>query len=339
MREAGTIGKKLDCAVSIDEQRRWCLFTSAGDKNAIRLWLAGDTPRRWDLVAAYYGDNDDQFAEISRLCSYAFRTKGSKFQNLKKLISEHPAFFDRYSHVWVCDDDILMSTLQINEAFDITERLGFWVAQPADRREGRNSHWITCFAGPSWDYRIVNFVEVRMPIFRRDKLIEFLAVYDGSLVGAGIEYWFANFFKADEFGRFAIIDKVQVINPRTRDKGESEIDRLQARHLRYAGWMKAAKKYGFAEDRPHKVFAYCRLAPPGNLVAVFLPIREYPAINSVWMDRLRRSHWRGGSCFVKRALIARTFLQIARRSGWRQAIWFLRCGLMIRRQRWAVNDL
>jgi len=45
--------------MSTDEQRRWCLFTSADDKNAIRLWLAGDTPRRWDLVAAYYGDDND----------------------------------------------------------------------------------------------------------------------------------------------------------------------------------------------------------------------------------------------------------------------------------------
>ena len=92
--------------------------------------------------------------------------------------------------------------------------MALWVAQPADLPEGKNSHWITCFAGSKWDYRTVNFVEVRMPIFRRDKLVEFLGVYDGSLVGAGIQYWFANLFNADEFGRFAIIDKVRVINPR-----------------------------------------------------------------------------------------------------------------------------
>ena len=181
--------------MSTNEQRRWCLFTSAGDRSAVRRWVAGDEPRRWDLVAAYYGDDDREFAEVSKLCSYTFRVRGSKFQNLKKLITEQPRFFDQYSHVWVCDNDILMSKSQIDEAFDIAERLGFWVAQPADSPEGRNSHWITCFAGPSWDYRIVNFVEVRMPIFRRDKLIEFLAVYDGSLVGAGIDPWFSSFLQ------------------------------------------------------------------------------------------------------------------------------------------------
>jgi hypothetical protein len=325
--------------MSTDEQRCWCLFTSAGDKSAIRLWLAGDAPRRWDLVAAYYGDDDDEFAAISNLCSYAFRSKGGKFQNLKKLITEHPAFFDRYSHVWVCDNDILMSSSQINEAFEITQRLGCWVAQPADLPEGRNSHWITCFAGSSWDYRIVNFVEVRMPIFRRDKLTEFLAVYDGSLVGAGIEYWFANFFKADEFGRFVIIDKVQVINPRNKDKGGSEIERLQPPELRTAAWMKTAEKYGFLEDRQPKVFAYCKFAPPNNLLAIFLPMVDFPTIDRAWLETLRRSGRRGAIPLVKSVLIVRILLQTVRRSGWRQAIWFLRCGWMIRRQRRAVNYL
>ena len=62
--------------MSTNEQRRWCLFTSAGDRSAVRRWVAGDELREWDLVAAYYG------------------------------------------------------------------------------------HRITCFARPSWDYRIVNYVEV-----------------------------------------------------------------------------------------------------------------------------------------------------------------------------------
>jgi hypothetical protein len=324
--------------MSSNEQRRWCLFTSAGDRSAVRRWVAGDEPRWWDLVAAYYGDDDREFAEVSKLCSYAFRVKGSKFQNLKKLITEQPRFFDQYSHVWVCDNDILMSKSQINEAFDIAERLEFWVAQPAMLGEGRNSHWITCFAGPGWDYRIVNYVEVGLPIFRRDKLIEFLAVYDGSLVGAGIDPWFSAFFKADEFGRFAIIDKVRVINPRYEVKGGSEIDQLQAPHLRIAHWHHIRAKYGLAQYPP-KVFAYCKLAPRRDLLAVFLPLEEFPTIEPAWLEKLRRSGWRVASWVVKGGLIARALWQTARRSGWREAIWFLRCGFSIRRQRRAVNWL
>ena len=334
------MGGEVRQQMSTDERRRWCLFTSAGDKNAVRLWLAGDATRGWDLVAAYYGDNDDEFTQIRQLCSYAFRSNGGKFQNLKKLITEHPAFFDRYSHVWVCDDDIRMSCPQINEAFEITEKLDFWVAQPSDLPEGRNSHWITCNAGPSWDYRIVNFIEVRMPIFRRDKLTEFLAVYDGSLVGLGIECWFASLFKADEFGRFAIIDKVRVINPRTQLKGRSEIDRLQDLPTRIATHLETAKKYGFSEHVPFKVFAYCKLAPARDQLSIFeLPMRELPPIDSPWLEAVRRSGGRIAVWLVKSTLIIKACLQTVRRYGWRQAIWFLRCGMVIRRQRQAVNDL
>jgi hypothetical protein len=285
---------------------------------------------------AYYGGNNNEYAEISKFCSFVFRRKGSKFQNLKSLITENPGFFDQYSHVWVCDDDILMSSSQIEEAFDITESLDFWVAQPADRPEGRYSHWITGVSWPGWDYRIVNFVEVRMPIFRRDKLTEFLAVYDGSLVGAGIEWWYANFFKADKFGRFAIIDKVQVTNPRYEVKGGSDIDQLQAPRLRLADWHNIREKHGLVQYS-HKVFAYCKLAPASNALAIFLPLREFPTIDSARLEALRRSNWWGANLLVKSAMIVRALLQTARRSGWREAIFLLKCGLSIRRQRRAVN--
>jgi hypothetical protein len=65
-----------------EAERRWCVFTSAGDKNVVRRWLESDAPQRWDLVVAYYGDNEHGFAEIRNLSSYSFRSKGSKFQKI-----------------------------------------------------------------------------------------------------------------------------------------------------------------------------------------------------------------------------------------------------------------
>lgn len=160
-----------------------------------------------------------------------------------------------------------MQAAQIDDVFAITERCKFWVAQPAFRAEGRNSHWITRSTWPECDYRIVNFVELGVAIFRQDKLMEFLTVYDGSLVGYGIDYWYMNLFKANEFRRFAIIDKVQVINPHDEDKGGREIDRLQPESLRRATWLAVKDKVGLVEF-PHEVFYYCRILQdhrkPGN---------------------------------------------------------------------------
>jgi hypothetical protein len=241
------------------EQKLWCLFTSAGDKNAIGLWLAGDGRRRWDLVSAYYGEDDQRFSEIERASAYSFRVKGGKFQNLKKLVAQSPRFFEPYSYVWVCDDDIRMSPAEIDEAFAITQAQDFWVAQPSFAASGKNAHAITISRSPECDYRIVNFVEVSVPIFRCDKLMEFLDVYDGSLTGRGIDYWYANALRANDSWKFAIIDKVQVTNPHDAEKGGREIDRLQPFEERRAAWHELRTRLGLVEYPP-RVFASCRLA-------------------------------------------------------------------------------
>jgi len=247
----------------IETHRRWCLFTSAGNKNNIAQWLEQSTSRQWDLVVAFYGDDDGQYSQLSKESFHAFRTKGAKFQNLKRLIIQHPNFFDDYSYVWVCDDDILMTSKQIEEVFSISETFQFWVAQPAFDARGKISHPLTRYAGPQVDYRIVNFVEVTAPIFRQDKLVDFLHVYDGSLVGWGIDYWYTNHFAANVYGAFAIIDKVCVINPTDEQKGEREIDKLQSTELRRITWEEVRAKYRLTEYPP-KVFAYCRIAAPDD---------------------------------------------------------------------------
>ena len=274
----------------MDQQKRWCIFTSAGDHNAIRLWVQGDMPRRWDLIVAYYGDNDHEFAEINKISSNAFRAKGGKFQILKKLMVQRPRCLDQYSHVWVCDDDIRMSAAQINEAFAIAEVFKFWVAQPSFLQEGKISHEITRYAGPQCDYRIVNFIEENVPIFSRVKLMEFLRVYDGSLTGWGIDHWYMNLFGAHKLGRitnlfrknrmglFAIINKIAVINPLDEEKGGNELDRLQSLPLRLAAWREAKAKYGLVEIHP-RVFANCKISShKGEAVVTRLEMARETAI-------------------------------------------------------------
>jgi hypothetical protein len=288
--------------MATEHPRRWCLFTSAGDRNSIRLWLDGNDQRRWDFVVAYYGDSDQEFAALAKSATHAFRQKGGKFQNLKKLVEQNPQFFAPYSHVFVCDDDIQMSPAQIEEAFAITETMEFWVAQPAFRPEGKISYWINCCAGPLWDYRIVNYVEVTAPIFRRDKLIEFLDIYDGSLVGWGVDYWYANVFQANDFARFAIIDKVPVTNPRDEEKGGREIDRLQSTQERRAAWAAVRLRLGLTEF-PHKVFSYSKLAAPrGTGVAVERPVHELPPeLQSIvaWLVTHRPAGWHDAGAYLR----------------------------------------
>jgi hypothetical protein len=287
----------------MDQQKRWCIFTSAGDHNAIRLWLQGDVSPRWDLIVAYYGDNDRVFAETSKISANAFRAKGGKFQILKKLVVQSPRCLDQYSHVWVCDDDIRMSAAQINEAFAIAEFFNFWVAQPSFLQEGKISHEIARYVGPQCDYRIVNFIEENVPIFSRVKLMEFLRAYDGSLTGWGIDHWYMNLFGAHKFrvtnlfrknkmGRFAIINKIAVINPLDEEKGGNELDRLQSLPRRLAAWREAKAKYGLVEIQP-KVFANCKISfRKGEAAVTRLELAREAAIYLTGkLARLARDIW------------------------------------------------
>jgi hypothetical protein len=79
---------------------------------------------------------------------------------------------------------------------------------------------------------------------------------------------FAGLFRANELGRFAVIDKVQVINPHDKDKGGREIDRLMSYPQREALWIEAKTKYGLIEIVP-RLYANCKIASHSNAKALF----------------------------------------------------------------------
>jgi Protein of unknown function (DUF707) len=240
--------------------RRFCIFVSAGDRHAIDSWLGEESARGWDLIVAYYGDRGDEFARLAAIATRAFRTKGGKFQNLRRVLALAPDILDAYDYVWICDDDMVIQPKQIETMFHVAKQFEFWVCQPALSPLGRVSYEIT-LARRTAPIRIVNFVEVAYPLFRRDKLLEFMAVYDGSLTGYGIDWWFCNVLGAGATSRFAILDTVQVTNPHHAAKpgGNREIDRLQPTPERKAAWEALRDRKGLKEYQPRTLW-YCLLA-------------------------------------------------------------------------------
>ena len=225
--------------------KRFCVFTSAGDRHSIDGWLSPEPRGTWDLITAYYGDDEREFERLRAASVYAFRNKAAKFQNLRHALSLEPKLLDHYEFVWVCDDDIVMTSDQISKMFRTAEQFEFWVCQPAFSSLGKISHEFSRQQTPD-GIRIVNFVEVTCPLFQRAKLAAFMDVYDGSLVGWGIDFWYSNFFNARGNARFAVIDSVLVINRRDEDKPGNfrEIDRLQTPRERQASWHAVRDRLG-----------------------------------------------------------------------------------------------
>lgn len=155
----------------------------------------------------------------------------------------------RYSHVWLPDDDLLLDPQDIPRLFDLAEHFGFVVCQPARDPLGRVSHPHTAVDRTRGEMRLVNFVEMTCPLFRRESLEEFMQAFDGSLSGWGLDLWFGHVLGAGIPGRFGVIDAVTVFNPHERQKpgGFREIAALKADSERKQEYLQAAERHGIRQ--------------------------------------------------------------------------------------------
>ena len=151
------------------------------------------------------------------------------------------------------DDDVLINGTAITRLFEIRRDFDLWVLQPAFRLGGKIS-WDVTRVRPTAKLRYTNFVEMTCPLFRRDKLDEFMAVYDPELSGYGVDWWFLQTIGGHDEKRVAVVDEVTCVNPFDRSKGGiREIDRLQPKVERQRVWGRIKTRYGLGEQgRQHK---------------------------------------------------------------------------------------
>jgi hypothetical protein len=236
--------------------RDFLVFTSAGEHANVGHWLRGG--RNFDVWVAYYGPGASPFAGDVEIHTVR---KGSKFQNLHFAYRQWPEVLARYRAVMVMDDDIAIGGDDISRLFELRDRLDLWVLQPAFHPKGKISHPIT-EVRPGLALRYTNFVEMTCPLFRRDKLCDFLDVYDPVLVGFGMDWWFLHTLGGPLEGRVAIVDEIACVNPRDRAKGgRREIDRLQAEPERRRAWQAIKATHGITADAAEQV-EFGRVAKP-----------------------------------------------------------------------------
>ena len=96
------------------------VFTSAGDvTNFDALWL--DSERKYDVWVVYYGDNEEIYQKYKDKVDYIEKRKGSKFQNFSHIYKSKD--LSQYERFFILDDDIIISTEDINKMFMISEKL------------------------------------------------------------------------------------------------------------------------------------------------------------------------------------------------------------------------
>jgi hypothetical protein len=245
------------------------VFTSAGDRSNLRRWLQGR--RDFDLWVVYYGEHTGTFRELA---TYHVNRRGSKFQNLHYCYQRWPQELARYDAIMVTDDDIVIDATGITRLFEIRRELDLWALQPAFRLAGKVS-WDITAVHPTAKLRYTNFIEMACPLFRRDKLDAFMAVYDPELVGYGVDWWFLHTLGAELDNRVAVVDEVTCINPYDRTKGGvREIDTLQSHERRKQVWEQMKARHGLDEmGRQYREF---RRINQSSLGAAAGLLRNFP---------------------------------------------------------------
>ena len=234
--------------LTFEPQNDCVVFTSCGDRSACHeLWT--DDQRNYDIVAVYYGDQDEMYNTYSDKFDVVTRRKGSKFQNFFHMFNT-TNILDKYKYFFVLDDDIIFNTADINQMFDfVKDHPEVQICQPAFSRTSNISHPVTK-QHSGCKYRYTNFVEVNTPLFTRASVDKLSCVYQDKLIGWGIDamyIWVVNDRNAvvnDDCKKFAIVDYVTCINPKTRDKpGDGrELYLLEHAKNRRKVWEEVAKQ-------------------------------------------------------------------------------------------------
>lgn len=93
-------------------------------------WLDASSSRTFDILAIYYG-SDANFSCTA--CVAVYRGQGPKWQLIRQVLrsQEWHALHPRYGVVMLADDDVIMSTHVLSEAFRIFRARGLVLAQPS----------------------------------------------------------------------------------------------------------------------------------------------------------------------------------------------------------------
>ena len=230
--------------------RRFLVFSSAdGGRSAYRQWISDDDQRDFDLALyVYNGSIADDRVELIR------DQRGYKFPNFFDLSERYD--ISSYDAVWIVDDDIELSTADINRLFTIFSDQQLLLAQPAYSADSLTP-WDLLYHDPLYRLRYSNFVENGVAMFSAAALAACTASMQDLNTGYGAEFLFMHLLRPNA-DQVAIIDEVVCRHPAAESSLDQRVPRKQ--HQRDAEQL--MKQYGFGYFTPKVIGGIRRQSSP-----------------------------------------------------------------------------
>jgi len=240
----------VDDPTKVTANRRFLIFTSAGDQSNVAQWTS-TANRSYDVVVVYYG-GDDGDSNVSGDAVY--RHQDSKFPNLKWYLEEAGQTINKYDAVAVWDDDLESTPHHIDNVFAemMASNLTPTVFSPCHAELVYPFHSLQKHEG-SGRARQVEFVEMNSPIFKPAFLQSFIASFDTGLKGCGTDVWYSYVCNNKPECAIGVSDTICVMNP-VRADGTREILRQGSDAEREKYWLSVAKRLRIPSMMPESAY-------------------------------------------------------------------------------------
>jgi hypothetical protein len=201
------------------------VIVRAGEESHHGAWQASNeetgitTCCNYDLLISYYGTDPDKYKTdgIERVDGV-----GGKLGDTFTLWKNRPDLFVGRKYVWLVDDDVEISSENVNKMFSVMEELGLHLAQPALSLDGFVNHRITA-VHEGFKLRYTTMVETMIPCWSIELLKKVMPLFEGIRYGWGLDHIWGRFAGPKQS---AILDCVPAKHCRPQGTGDLYVNDL-----------------------------------------------------------------------------------------------------------------
>lgn len=159
------------------------VFVTAGKDSLHRQLLKGDAD--FDLHLLIYDGSYNKFCNDA---DFIACDAGYKMDMTYRYLQRHPELLEKYEYFFLLDDNIVISTEDVNRLFAMMRKYQLKIAQPS-LVMSYYTYKHTAFH-PFYILRYTNFVEMMMPCFSRNALKNVLPTFEARVRWSGVEiHW------------------------------------------------------------------------------------------------------------------------------------------------------
>jgi hypothetical protein len=188
--------------------RPYLVFVRAGQESHHQRMIIEDPGRNWDCCISWYIPRPDE-----RLAEYECEGGDNKLEGFLEFWKYRPQPWP-YRYTLLLDDDVYLRPGDISRFFELCERYGTYLSQPALRWFTQTTHKILIW-NPVCILRRVSFAEAMAPCFSSAALEQLVHTFGWSKSTWGADWAWAHLLDGKQ--PIHVIDAVRMAHTRNND--------------------------------------------------------------------------------------------------------------------------